>query len=46
MVNEKSRAILATLVGAVAIARSIESEEEIGKVLMPLKIKFVYFRSK
>lgn len=33
-VTEKSRAILATLVGAVAIARSIQSDEEIRKVLV------------
>jgi TetR/AcrR family transcriptional repressor of nem operon len=32
-VADKSRAILATLVGAVAIARSIQSDEEIRKIL-------------
>lgn len=32
-ITEKSRAILAALVGAVAIARSIQSEEEIRRVL-------------
>lgn len=33
VVTEKSRAILAAVVGAVAIARSIQSEEEINRVL-------------
>jgi len=34
MIEEKSRAILATLVGAIAIAKSIQSEEEIRRILI------------